>query len=513
MIGSALASPYLVKLLINSRILRFILLIPSSYFAYFIGLILLFFFLRLFFYYLVSLKYWKKQENLTFEEIEKLAKQENKKIPHFTVYIPAREEAEVIDTTIKRLININYPFKYYNVVIITDEKEKKHKKEGKLTTQEVVLNTIEQLKKDQPNFQIKMVEVPYDFDGKINGQCVGYEVPSTKGRALNYALSNIFQDTDFCAFFDAEASPNFNSFLAIAKHYLQKNELVYQLPVFQVRNFWYLTPFCKIAALGQCFSHQYALPFIFWFMPFLGGTNMFIHKSLLENQEGFDNKILTEDVELGVRLYINFNQWGVYLPYPSTEQTPRNQKLYFKQRYRWGYGLMQTIRKLRTQLKNTNKTLDKEKWKKIRNMILSLIIHGPLDWIIYYPLVVSATIIFATRLFKTIFSMILMYKYSALGLIPWHPINDLMSLFVMFIPIPTLILILIFLKKYWSYINFTNIDSRESKKQFLELGVYILFVAPFLASFYVYPYLKALIDFLKNPYKQTLWVKTERTKE
>jgi cellulose synthase/poly-beta-1,6-N-acetylglucosamine synthase-like glycosyltransferase len=513
MIGSALALPYLVRLLVVSKILRFILLIPSSYFAYFIGIILLLFFLRIFFYYLVSLKYWLRKEKITFEQIEELSNKTHKKIPRFTIYIPAREEADVIDKTIYRLTKINYPYNYYDVVIITDEKERRKKEKNKLITQEVVLNTIEKLKKEIPDFKVIMLEVPYDFDGQINGQCIGYEVPSTKGRALNYALSKIPLETDFCAFFDAEAGPNPDSFLAVAKNYLLKNNLVYQLPVFQVRNFWHLTLFCKIAALSQCFSHQYALPFIFWFMPFLGGTNMFIHKSLLENQEGFDNKILTEDVELGVRLYVHFNQWGVYLPYPSTEQTPATLKAYFRQRHRWGYGLMQTIYKLIQQYKEIDKKAEPDKARKILKMINSLMIHGPIDWIIYYPLVISATIIFATRLFKTIFASILMYRYSSLGLIPWHPVNDFMSLLVMLIPIPTLILILIFLKKYWHYINFSNITPKEIRKQLLQLAAYIFFVAPFLASFYVYPYVKALIDFLKNPHYKAVWIKTQRTKE
>lgn len=514
MVGSALALPYLVRLLTTSKILQVIFLIPSSYFAYAVGLILIIFFIRLFFYYLFALKYWRPQEKITFADIQQIAQQKNKKIPHFTVYIPAREESDVIENTIHRFTRINYPYHYYDLVIVTDAKEKRQLSKNKVTTQDVVLAVIEKLKKDIPEFQISMLEVPYDFDGKINGQCVGYEVPSTKGRALNYALSRISQVTDFCVFFDAEAGPNPDSFLAVAKNFLLKDNLVYQLPVFQIRNFWYLTPFCKIAALSQCFSHQYALPIIFLFMPFLGGTNMFIHKSLLEHQEGFDDTILTEDVELGVKLYIHYNQWGVYLPYPSTEQTPATIQAYYRQRYRWGYGLMQTIYKLiklSKQYKNIKE--EKNKYKRIHRMILSLIIHGPFDWLLYYPLVLSATIIFSTRLIKSVFAFCLMYRYSSVNLIPWHPVNDIMSFIIMFIPVPTLILILILLKKYWHFINFEKITSTEIKKQIVDLINYIFFVAPFMASLYVYPYLKALIIFLKNPSSRGIWIKTQRTKE
>lgn len=48
--------------------------------------------------------------------------------------------------------------------------------------------------------KLNLLEVPYDFDGYLNGQCLSKEVPSTKGRALNYALSQKDEITDFYAF-------------------------------------------------------------------------------------------------------------------------------------------------------------------------------------------------------------------------------------------------------------------------------------------------------------------------
>jgi len=169
---------------------------------------------------------------------------------------------------------------------------------------------------------------------------------------------------------------------------------VFQLPVYQIRNFWSLNAFCKVAALSQCFSHQYVLPFIFIFMPFIGGTNLFIHRSVILKNGGFDNTILTEDIELGVRLYVEQDLWPIYLPYPSTEQTPPTLSAYHKQRYRWGFGLMQTMQKLFRQLKETQEQKSKEKHQRIKKMIYSLSVHGPIDWILYYPLTLAATLLF-----------------------------------------------------------------------------------------------------------------------
>jgi len=59
------------------------------------------------------------------------------------------------------------------------------------------------------------------------------------------------------AFFDTDAHPNNQSFLAVAKAFISdKSKRVFQLPVFQVRNFWSISNFSKLAALGQAFSHQ-----------------------------------------------------------------------------------------------------------------------------------------------------------------------------------------------------------------------------------------------------------------
>ncbi|MFA5392217.1 MAG: glycosyltransferase family 2 protein [Candidatus Paceibacterota bacterium] len=512
MFSIGMAIPYFAQLMSGSRILYFILSVPSSIFSYVVALILGIFFIRLFFYFFWASKKWKHIEKISINDLEKITVATNQKLPFFTIFVPALDESEVIANTILKMAEINYPHNLYQIQIVVDEKERKRAKPDQITTRNVVEQMIEKFKNQFPELKLSFIEVPYDFDGKVGGKCIGQEVPSTKGRGLNYALYSIPLKTDFCAFFDAEASPNSDSFLAVAKAYLlDHKKRIFQLPVYQIRNFWSLSVFCKIAALGQCFSHQYVLPFLFHSMPFIGGTNMFIHHDLIENSEGFDNSILTEDIEIGVRLYTDLNQWPVFLPYPSTEQTPPTIKAYYRQRYRWGYGLMQTIKKLSLKLKDKN--LEKEKRLRIKKMIISLTLHGPLDWVIYYPLAVSATLLFISRLFKTFFVSSILYRFASLTTIPWHPLNDVLSLIVMFVPIPILIFISILLKHYWSKINFSGISSQEIKKQLFKMGLFILFGAPLISSYYVFPYIRAFINYLKNPNRRAIWVKTKRTRE
>lgn len=167
--------------------------------------------------------------------------------------VPARNEAEVVEKTLRELGALNYPQNKYEIIIITDEKETLSKHKDKqhisqnnadigLTTQEVVQKVIADLKQTSPELTISHQDVPYDFSGEFGGKCIGKEVKSTKGRALNFALTKLKADfdakTNFFAFFDTDDHPDKNCLLAIAKENLQDpKKKVFQLPVYQCRNF------------------------------------------------------------------------------------------------------------------------------------------------------------------------------------------------------------------------------------------------------------------------------------
>jgi len=107
--------------------------------------------------------------------------------------------------------------------------------------------------------------VPNNFNGLFKGEMLEHEVKSTKGRALNYAFTIMFdhfnQNTDFFAFFDTDDHPNKNCLIEIAKeNLLHTHKKVFQLPIFQCRNFWKISTFSKVIALGQSFTHEIFLP-------------------------------------------------------------------------------------------------------------------------------------------------------------------------------------------------------------------------------------------------------------
>lgn len=176
----------------------------------------------------------------SFEELSGIIKEKNIPFPKFTVVVPARNEADVVERTVVKLTELNYPKDRFEIIVITDEKETLYNKDAEVTTQEVMKNVLEQLK-SQP-VKVYHLDVPNFFDGNLHGKMMDCEVKSTKGRALNYAFTEMFDhfnnNTDFFAFFDTDDHPNKNCLIEIAKANINfPDRKVFQMPIFQCRNF------------------------------------------------------------------------------------------------------------------------------------------------------------------------------------------------------------------------------------------------------------------------------------
>lgn len=333
-------------------------------------------FLRYFIWkYYADKHYWSKRKVLSARDLEISAREKGKRLPMFSILVPAREEADVIGRTIEHLAGLNYPCSLFEIVVITDEKELSTGKSH--TTQQVVEDKIREFAVRGNCPVLKHVMVPYDFDGDFQGQCLGKPVPSTKGRALNYGLSFIDASADICGFYDAESHPQADVLLYIAGDWINsgKSDRIWQGPVFQVRNFFHLSPVTKIASLYQALSHEWYMPILMKKLPFVGGTNLFIESQLLVKISGFDCNALTEDLEIGVRAYLAEDAWPDYFPYISTEQTPETYRSFYRQRLRWAAGHIQVIEKFR----NTPKYSGVKKDRILRTLLLK----GEVEWILY----------------------------------------------------------------------------------------------------------------------------------
>ncbi len=245
------------------------------------------------------------------------------------------------------------------------------------TTQDITEHKIDELRRKRQTPEIRHVTVPYDFDGKIGGRCVGTAVASTKGRALNYALSFVDSRSEMCGFYDAESRPDPDVLLYVAYRRLADGSRVriLQGPVFQVRNFYQMGAFCKIASLYQAIAHDWYMPALFKRLPFVGGTNLYADRQLLTSIGGYDHAALTEDLELGARAYLLEGAWPEYLPYYSSEQTPPTFCAFFRQRLRWGTGHLQVMDKIRAD--------DAYPVERKRPLLKQLYIKGQLEWAVY----------------------------------------------------------------------------------------------------------------------------------
>lgn len=335
---------------------------------------------------------------------------------------------------------------------------------------------------------LKHVIVPFDVEGHLGGECTGSEVPSTKGRALNYALRFADPDSDMFGYYDAESRPDHRVLLYVAYRRLTEGDRVQILqgPVFQVRNFFKMGPLCKIVGLYQSISHDWYLPVLLRKLPFVGGTNLFIEPHLLERIGGYDHTCLTEDVELGARAYLEEGAWPEYLPYPSSEQTPATFKAFFRQRLRWGSGYLQMFDKIR----DNHRYPDEIKKPLLRTYFL----HGHVQWVLYQLAALVPAFVLALSGFGLLDPSVLPVQAQ------WT--LNLFSLIYLFFT-------------FYAYVRYSgHLDKINHPYPFLgRLGaVSQLLVLPISAFFLPVPYSSALVlkAFNRQP---RAWVKTPRTRE
>lgn len=424
--------------------------------------------------------------------------------PFFSILIPAKNEAAVIEKTLSHIVKLNYPKNRYEVIVIVDGKENFG---NKPKTKDKVLEFISSNHSNNIP-EVRCLEVPPDFDGRLNGDRVRKIIPSTKGRALNYGLTFI-KDRDgkhICSFFDAESHPDKNILLKLRdKINKSDKDSVFQGPLFQVRNFWKLSYFSKIVALSQAFSHEYGLPFIFKFIPFLGGTNMHISLKLLRKIGGFSSTNITEDLDLGVRCELDGGVKPSMIDIPSSEQTPPSIKGFIIQRFRWGRGACEVLTRLQ---KRINTTKDLEQVKNIKNLKLKLTIYGPIEWIAYFIAAIYITITYIEKLSYSIYTLTKLLTFP-----PTYASYILLTAFGHILTFAAIMCGIFIIILYFRYSRFIT-DAWLSKNLFKLslLFFYVIFTLPFVVWIFSLPFVSS---FFLNLFgvRETEWIKTERTVE
>jgi glycosyltransferase XagB len=239
----------------------------------------------------------------------------------FTVMLPARHEEAVIQDTIERVVKANYPAHLLQVLVVCSEDDR-----GTISKAE---EKIARLRGEG----LRNVSVVVFDDGPIN-----------KPHGLNAALPRATHDV--VTIFDAEDDIHPDIFNVVNTVMETEQVDTVQAGV-QLMNFdssWY-------SALN-------VLEYFFWFksrlhyharcgaVP-LGGNTVFFDRALISRIGGWDERNLTEDADIGLRLSgIGARIRVVYDDrYVTKEETPPTLQQFIRQRTRWSQGFMQTLRK------------------------------------------------------------------------------------------------------------------------------------------------------------------------
>jgi len=453
--------------------------------------LIIFFFLQFLLYGLLSYSYFfrkKKELHLSVSSITQLAKLKNTNIPYITIVIPAKDEEAVIGATIDRFISFDYPKDRFCILIVCDEKELLTKPYEE-TTQYKVEKKLQYYNKVYNTEIIKLTSVPSKFDGNYNGIILNTPVNSTKPRALNWSLNFVPQQTEILGFYDSDSHPDPETLLYVAYRFLtkQKDEfLLLQGPVVQVRNYFHLKPFNKIYAIAQAITHEWYLPTLLAHLPFIGGTNFFIEPQLIHKVSGFNKDALSEDLELGCRLYIKTNVWPEFMPYIATEQTPPNYKSYFVQRTRWASGYVQVLKNLLTE----------EGFLKKRFLLSCLLLfYGILPWFIGQICIVSGI------------SFIFISLFGISHIILPSNINIILA----FMNIGYILFLVVYYKHAIKKIYLISKNNNGNNKLQKIKEYFTFLLTPVAATFGVLPY---TYGFITSMFKNKIeWKKTVRTIE
>lgn len=317
-------------------------------------------------------KTYLKKPNINLDDLVDEASN-NGGLPYFSVMVPAMEEVRVIENTIKRLEQFDYPKDNYEILIITDEKELISNPNENTTN--LVEKVAKELNTKYNKEFVKSAVIPLTFDGYYPGKINGRRNESTKGRALNWGLRQIPDNVDMIGIYDADARPHPDLLKFIASRRLKENIDVIQGPVYPVSNYDKISWISKFASLHFSWWHKCNYPQLAkekQKLQFLAGTNYFIDNKLIKRIGGWNYEALTEDAELGLRLYSKEKRFAKWHPYEEIEQSPKNFNAFFHQRRRWAEGFLQLV----PQIKKT-------KMSKLEKLsVLSRVYTSPPTWIL-----------------------------------------------------------------------------------------------------------------------------------
>lgn len=238
--------------------------------------------------------------------------------PRYTVVAALYHEAEILPQLIERLSRIDYP---------------PDRLQGFLALEADDAATIEVAQTLPRPDWLKVLIVPAG-------------VPQTKPRALNYALNRA--SGDLLTIYDAEDDPDPQQLReAAARFFADGDDLACLQAPLRIRSSRKSSP---SPLLDRQFAAEYAALFEIVMpamarlgLPFpLGGTSNHFRVPVLRAVGGWDSWNVTEDADLGFRIWRAGYRLGV-IHRPTYEPPPGPIQLWLPQRTRWLKGYLQTL--------------------------------------------------------------------------------------------------------------------------------------------------------------------------
>jgi len=245
-------------------------------------------------------------------------------LPSFSIIVPAKNEERVIDRLLKSLSTLNYPLSKREIIIVEDGSTDKTK------------NICDNYAKEHANVRI-----------------LNRSVSNGKPSALNFGLKNA--KGDIVAIFDADNVPASDTLFAVVKYFEDPKVAAVQGRTASINP--------KENMLTQFISYEEAV----WCEAYLRGKdllNLFVHlkgscqflrRKILEQLQGFDEAVLSEDMEISARLIENDYKIRYAPDVVALQENPSTLKTLFKQRTRWFRGTMEVAFKYGRLMKKLNR--------------------------------------------------------------------------------------------------------------------------------------------------------------